>query len=59
MNKFEKDIQLLKQQMKGIRDDEIRTRAHFLLRVMLSGNISLESERLGKYRQYFYHWYRR
>lgn len=59
MNKFEKEIQILKQKMKGVRNDEIRTRANFLLRVMLSGNVTLESERLGKYRQYFYHWYKR
>jgi len=55
----EQKVKLIQENLKGIKNDDIRSRALYLLRCLQSGNILLTSDQFGCSRQKFYFWMRR
>ena len=57
-NKYtiEQKINLIQENLKGIKNEQIRSRAMYLLRCLRSGNLSLTSDQFGFTRQKYYFW---
>ncbi len=53
---IEQKIQLLQNNLKGIKNEQIRSRAMYILRCLQTNNVSLVSDKFGCKRQKFYYW---
>ena len=59
MKNNKKEISIIKQNLTGIKNEEIRSRATLIIRALESGNISLAVDRFGCSRRKFYFWINR
>ena len=59
MKTIEEEIQIIKQNLKGIKNEEIRSKAMFMIRALQSGNISLSIDKFGCSGRKFYFWLNR
>ncbi len=54
MSKYQNDLQKIKQNLLGVKEDTVRSKARLLIRVLESTNISLGCDRAGIQRRTFY-----
>lgn len=56
MNRFSEELVKIKQNLRGVRDDQIRRKARLIIRVMENKCVSLGCDQLGITRKVFYDW---
>ena len=59
MKTNQEEIQIIKQNLKGVKNEDIRSRAMLLIRAFQSGNISLTADKFGCSRRKLYFWLNR
>ena len=59
MQNKQKEISIIRKNLTGVRNEEIRSRAMLIIRALQSGNISLTVDRFGCSRRKFYFWINR
>ena len=59
MEDNQKEIQTIQQKLKGVKNEDIRSKAMFILRALQSGNVTLTAAKFGCSRRKFYFWIKR
>ena len=59
MKTTQEEIQIIRQNLTGVKNEEIRSRAMLIIRALQSGNVSLTVDKFGCSRRKFYFWLNR